>query len=249
MPQRGEPVELLVGDRVERPDVAAVAPRQLVEPDVRALRDEHEARHPRRESCENRSAPSPSVGSRAPRRRRRRPDRAGEPQVAGRAPPRRGRRAPASSRSSESLERAAEQPGPVVADVAQLAGQRVRRGWRAGSRSSSTASAPLGPEPGRSANELGLERSATSPSVRLVADACGRRRARAAVAAGSRSRAGQQEQLGERGRRSGCSGTVRWRRELGRRTTATAVLVGRGAERLAEPAVGRRDRRRVGLGR
>ena len=38
-PAPGERVQLLVGDRVERPDVAAVAARELVEPDVRALRE------------------------------------------------------------------------------------------------------------------------------------------------------------------------------------------------------------------
>ena len=42
----GEPVELLVGDRVERPDLPRVRPRELVEPDVGALGHEHDARHP-----------------------------------------------------------------------------------------------------------------------------------------------------------------------------------------------------------
>jgi hypothetical protein len=45
-PAPGEHVQLLVGDRVERPDVAAVAARELVEPDVRALRDEDDPGHP-----------------------------------------------------------------------------------------------------------------------------------------------------------------------------------------------------------
>ena len=42
----GQRVQLLVGDRVERPDLAAVSSRELVEPDVGALGDQHEARHP-----------------------------------------------------------------------------------------------------------------------------------------------------------------------------------------------------------
>ena len=45
-PQPCEPVQLVVGDRVQRPDVALVPARQLVQPDVRALRDEDQARHP-----------------------------------------------------------------------------------------------------------------------------------------------------------------------------------------------------------
>ena len=44
----GELVQLLVGDGIERPDVATVAARQLVQPDVRALGDEDEPRHPGR---------------------------------------------------------------------------------------------------------------------------------------------------------------------------------------------------------
>ena len=43
----GERVELLVRDGVQRVDLPAVPARQLVQPDVRALGDEHEARHPR----------------------------------------------------------------------------------------------------------------------------------------------------------------------------------------------------------
>src|SRR5438874_1569953 len=45
-PEVGQPVKLLVGDRIERVDVAGVLPRELVEPNVGALRDEHEPRHP-----------------------------------------------------------------------------------------------------------------------------------------------------------------------------------------------------------
>ena len=44
----GELVELRVGDRVERPDVAAVGSRQLVQPDIGALGDQHDPRHPGR---------------------------------------------------------------------------------------------------------------------------------------------------------------------------------------------------------
>ena len=44
----GQRVELLVRDPVERPDVAPVRPRQLVEPDIRALGDQHDPRHPGR---------------------------------------------------------------------------------------------------------------------------------------------------------------------------------------------------------
>ena len=44
----GELVELRVGDRVERPDVAVVASRQLVQPDIGALGDQHDPRHPGR---------------------------------------------------------------------------------------------------------------------------------------------------------------------------------------------------------
>src|SRR5439155_24231350 len=45
-PEAGEAVELLVRDRVERVDVALMLACQLIEPDVRAFRDENEPRHP-----------------------------------------------------------------------------------------------------------------------------------------------------------------------------------------------------------
>ena len=40
--------ELLVRDAIERPDLAPMCPRQLVEPDVRALGHQHDLRHPGR---------------------------------------------------------------------------------------------------------------------------------------------------------------------------------------------------------
>ena len=91
-----ERVELLVRDRVERPDVAAVRPRQLVEPDVGALGHQHDLRHPGRVRRERlglvgRGRPNDRRLD-APARRRHRHRR--RPRTAGgaRAPPRRGRR-------------------------------------------------------------------------------------------------------------------------------------------------------------
>ncbi len=43
---RGDRGQLVVRDRVERPDLAAVTTRQLVEPDVGALGEQDQARHP-----------------------------------------------------------------------------------------------------------------------------------------------------------------------------------------------------------
>ena len=78
-PQRGEPVELLVGDRVERPDRRARAARQLVEPDVRALGHQHELRHPGRVAREGlRLVAGPRTKARWLRRARRGPVAAAE---------------------------------------------------------------------------------------------------------------------------------------------------------------------------
>ena len=43
----GEPIELVIRDRVERADVALIPARELVEPDIRALGQQDEPRHPR----------------------------------------------------------------------------------------------------------------------------------------------------------------------------------------------------------
>ncbi len=97
----GEPVELLVRDRVERADVAPVAARQLVEPDVRALGQQDEPRHPGRVARERlglvgrcRRTIGPSRAARPDRRRRHRHRRSGD---GAPSPPRRGCRSPGRS--------------------------------------------------------------------------------------------------------------------------------------------------------
>ena len=126
-----ERVELLVRDRVERPDVAAVAARQLVEPDVGALGHEHDPRHPGRVASRTPPASSAaptndrlSTGRPPPGRRRPPPPpkrRWSAVSSSARIPIARstGRRAPRG--------RSPRMPRPVLADVAQLAGQRRRR--------------------------------------------------------------------------------------------------------------------------
>ena len=119
-----EPVQLLVGDRVERADVAAIRARQLVEPDVRALRHEHDPRHPGGVAAE-------ALGFVLGARERRRVGRAGadapahlaeleRPLLFGQDPERQV------DLAHQPLECVAEQAAPTLPDVAQLAGQRAR---------------------------------------------------------------------------------------------------------------------------
>ena len=99
-----ERVELLVRDRVERPDVATVGPGELVEPDVGALGHQHDARHPGRVGRERLGL----LG----RRRRRTAPRSDRPAV----PPKRRWRACSSSaripsaRSSRAIRAASASP-------------------------------------------------------------------------------------------------------------------------------------------
>ena len=125
-----EPVELLVGDRVERADVALVAPRQLVEPDMGALGDEDEARHPRGVARE-----PLRLGVEAREVRRLAASAAAGAAVAAPAEP----QVQAALLLGDDVERdeeavehrvelGAEQAAPVLADVAQLAGEGRRVG-------------------------------------------------------------------------------------------------------------------------
>ena len=98
-----EPRQLLVGDRIERPDLASVAARQLVEPDVRALGHQHELGHPGRVARE---------GLRLVRGPRRRP---AAPPRAGGDPRRRHRSAGAAPRSSSSRMPMARSRRPIRA--------------------------------------------------------------------------------------------------------------------------------------
>ena len=135
-PAPGERVELLVGDRVERPDLAAVASRQLVEPDVGALGEQDEARHPFA-IVEKRSGSSVRAGERraspATGHRRRRRTAGGAP-----APPR-----PAGPRP-----RAAARPGR-----------------RAGSTPTARARSAAG-RPRRSASGAPARAGASTPATR-----------------------------------------------------------------------------------
>ncbi len=124
----GEPVQLLVGDRVERPDLAPVAPRELVEPDVGRLRDEHQPRHPRGVARE-----PLRLGLEAGQVGRLAVARAGaeaaatEPQV--QAALLLGHHVQREQEPvQQRVERVAEQAAPLLADVAQLPGERRRVG-------------------------------------------------------------------------------------------------------------------------
>ena len=128
MPAPGQRVELLVRDRVERPDVAAVAARQLVEPDVRALGHQHEARHP---VAVGREPLRLEVRTRERRRLRcRRPDSA-EPEVE--------RRSSSARRSSPARSRAARSPGGSRPTARERSGAGRPATWGSG-----------GPAPGAS---------------------------------------------------------------------------------------------------
>ena len=158
MPQPREPVELLVRDRVERADVAAVPARQLVEPDVGALGDEDEARHPRGVAGEalRLGLEAGEVRGLAVAGRRRRHAAAAEPQVE-----------PALllgddvKGQQQPVEERVERRRPAGHDHCS----RTYRSWpasdvgwaRAGARSSSTSVSPLGPI-GDRARLVGLER-------------------------------------------------------------------------------------------
>ena len=131
----GERRELLVGDRVEGPDLAPVRPRQLVEPDVRALGHQDDLRHPRRIGREGLGLVG---GGRAERGRRRRAVAATttapasatvaattEPQVEralllGQDPD------GEIEAADEVLEAVAQELAPPGADVAKLGGKRRR---------------------------------------------------------------------------------------------------------------------------
>ena len=145
MPQRASAIELLVRDRVERPDVAAVAPRQLIQPDVGALCHEHQPRHPVAIDV-NRSS------RRGRRRRRPRP---------GHRRRRRGWRSPVADRAflgqdverdeelvEQVVEDPAEQPAQLLADPAQLVGERAGR-CRGRLAQELEEGAASGPNPGR----------------------------------------------------------------------------------------------------
>ena len=118
-----ERLELVVGDRVERPDVATVRAGQLVEPDVGALRDQHDARHPgrvRRERLE-------FLGGAAERRCLGRP--AARPPAESEVHPALllGEQADRPVEAGdELLEPGSQERRPMGPDVAELAGQRGR---------------------------------------------------------------------------------------------------------------------------
>ena len=118
-----EQVQLFVRDRVQRPDVALVALRQLVQPDVRALGHEDESGHPVRVGAE-------SLGFGLEPRELRRLD---GPGTAPAAEPEMqsalllGQDAEGDIDAVQQTSKVVAQEGrPVVAHVAELAGQRGR---------------------------------------------------------------------------------------------------------------------------
>ena len=124
-PPARQGVELLVRDRVERAQLAPVATGQLVEPDVRALGHEHHARHPVRIAREGLRL----IGDdgRSERRHVRRqvlaPAATTEAQV--QAALLLGKDADRDVQPADDrIEVGPEDRGPVLPDVAQLAGQR-----------------------------------------------------------------------------------------------------------------------------
>ena len=157
-PPAREPVELLVGDRVERVDVALVAARELVEPDVRALGDQHEARHPRGVAGEalGLDVEARQVGRLAPAATARAAVAApAEPQV--QAALLLGDDVEGDEEAvEEHVELGAEQAAPVLADVAQLAGEGRRVGAGGGPQHLDQRLA-VGPD-GRQAGLVRLER-------------------------------------------------------------------------------------------
>ena len=133
MPQPREPVELLVGDRVQGPDLALVPPRQLVQPDVGALRDQDEPWHPRRvareplglrvEAREAGSLATATEGASAP------VTAAAEPEV--QAALLLGDDVDREEHPGQQVvERVAQEVAPVVADIPELARERGRVGAR-----------------------------------------------------------------------------------------------------------------------
>ena len=137
-PQPREPVELLVGHASSDVDLAPVPARQLVEPDVGALRHQHDTRHPGR-SCENRSGSSPSgevadVGAADPRE-------AAEPEVHP-ALLLRDHVEPHQQPPEQRVECIAQEPGPVLADPTELPGERRRVGASRRPSSSTSVSSP-----------------------------------------------------------------------------------------------------------
>ena len=193
----GQPVELLVGDRVERPDVAGIASRQLVEPDIGALGEQDEAAASSRESWLNRSSSPASsnvvdlgrtAGARVVRR---------EPGPVG-GQPLLGQDV---ERDEEPVEQVVEGPveqaRPVRPDPAQLVGQRAgaRRPAGAGARPASGR---------RVRSRVGRRRTPSSARRRRRAPVPrGPRAGRPARGTGRRRvlvEGGQQEELGDRGR-------------------------------------------------
>jgi hypothetical protein len=160
---RCEAVELLVGDRVEGPDVATEAARQLVEPDVGALGDEDDPRHPlavraealrlvvaapqRGRLCD---AAEPAAGGAAAEAEVERPLLLGDHV----------------ERHEQSVEQAAQQRRPAVADVAELAGEGRGRG-RGGGAQQLDQRLAIGSESGLGGEEL-LERGERRAVVRLA---------------------------------------------------------------------------------
>ncbi len=111
---RGQGVELLVRYGVQRADVPAVAPRELVEPDEARFGHHHDIGHPvlvRAEALVLPLHPRVDVGP-----RRSRPGKAGPLLLADQV------------EGAEEAEQAlAEHESPAAPDVVELAGQRVRR--------------------------------------------------------------------------------------------------------------------------
>ncbi len=122
-PASRELIELLVGDRIERPDLAAVATRQLIEPDVRALGGKDEARHPVAIVAEPLGLDVGAGEGRRLRGARSAPAAATEPQVKG--PFLLRQQVLARDEARRELRR--QDAPPAVAGVPQLARERGRR--------------------------------------------------------------------------------------------------------------------------
>ncbi len=141
---RGQRVELLVGDGVQRPDVAPVGDGELVEPDQAALRHHHDVGHPvavRREALVLALHARVDVGARGPRAREE-----GLLLLADEV-----------EAAEEAEQAVAEEEPPARLDVLELARQGIGRGG-GGAAQHRDEVLPLGPE-ARQAREAPLRGS------------------------------------------------------------------------------------------
>ncbi len=239
----GERVQLFVGDAVEGPDIAFVAARELIQPDIRALGDKDQARHPVAVLAEPLFlAELVLVDLRW----------AAGPVIMGREPGPVGCLALLGQdvqRDQELVQQvvdgAVELARPVGPDPAQLIGQRTRRrGGRLTEKLDQRTT--FRPEAGPTAEEA-FERVGHGSQRLALADGAQVDQLAERVDRGVLVETGQQQELGHGRRWVGGLGHGQASRELGAEGTD------RSAQRcvaqpVAQPGIGRDQGRRVGFG-